>query len=55
MTDPNLNLDDPNNTAGGGGALVLDLDGNLGLESVTGVLIPQTGTTTASFTGNYAV
>jgi hypothetical protein len=26
MTDPALNLNDPNNTTGGGGALVVDLD-----------------------------
>jgi hypothetical protein len=58
MTDPNLNLNDPNNTTGGGGALVLDLDGGGeagGLAGTTGVLIPQTDTATADFTGNYAV
>jgi hypothetical protein len=53
MTDPTLNLNDPNNPAGGGGALVLDLD--LPLSGASGVLIPQTDTTTAHFTGNYAV
>jgi hypothetical protein len=54
VTDPALNLNDPNNTAtGGGGALVLDLDPILA--GSTGVLIPQTDTTTAHFTGNYAV
>ncbi len=53
MTDPNLNLNDPNNTAtGGGGALVLDLDDVLA--GVTGVLIPQTELADADFTGNYA-
>ena len=52
MTDPNLNLDDPNNTTSGGGALVLDLDDVLA--SGTGVVIPQTDTSTANFTGNYA-
>ena len=53
MTDPLLNLNDPNNTTSGlGGALVADLDGsNL---NGTGVLIPQTDTSTASFAGNYA-
>ena len=51
MTDPNLNLNDPNNTtSGSGGALVADLDfGLIG----TGVLVRQTDTSTASFTGNY--
>ena len=53
MTDPALNLNDPNNTTSGlGGALVADLDGfNL---NGTGVLIPQTDTSTASFAGTYA-
>lgn len=53
MTDPNLNLNDPNNTTSGlGGALVADLDGfNL---NGTGVLTPQTDTATASFAGLYA-
>ena len=51
MTDPALNLNDPNNTAGGGGALIADLDRNV---VGTGVLIPQTDTATADFTGNYA-
>jgi hypothetical protein len=51
MTDPNLNLNDPNNTTSGlGGALVVDLDLNL---NGTGVLIPQTDTSTGSFAGNY--
>jgi len=52
VTDPALNLSDPNNTTTGlGGALVADMDGGL---VGTGVLIPQTDTSTASFTGNYA-
>jgi hypothetical protein len=51
MTDPNLNLTDPNNTTSGlGGALVADLDLNV---NGTGVLIPQTDTSTGSFAGNY--
>jgi hypothetical protein len=52
MTDPNLNISDPNNTAGGGGALVLDLDTSL--SSGIGVIVPQTDTSSASFSGNYA-
>jgi hypothetical protein len=52
MTDPKLNLNDPNNTTSGlGGALVADLDSSL---NGTGVLIPQTDTATSSFAGNYA-
>ncbi len=57
MTDPLLNLNDPNNTGSGlGGALVADLDGatpTSGLNG-TGVVIPQTDTSTASFAGSYA-
>ncbi|HLB90922.1 MAG TPA: hypothetical protein VJK27_01195 [Terriglobales bacterium] len=53
MTDPNLNLNDPNNTTSGlGGALVADLDG-FDLNGV-GVVTPQTDTATADFAGNYA-
>jgi hypothetical protein len=52
-TDPNLNLNDPNSAASGGdGAVVSDLDLNL---AGTGVLIPQTDNSTASFAGNYAL
>src|SRR4029077_1735494 len=52
MTDPTLNLSDPNNTvSGGGGALVLSLDA--ALAGTTGGLVPQTDTTAASFAGNY--
>ena len=51
MTDPNLNLTDPNNIAGGGGALVLALDPYFA--GATGLVTPQTDTATASFAGNY--
>jgi len=52
MTDPNLNLNDPNNTTTGlGGALVADMDG--ALAGGLGVLIPQTNSSPASFAGNY--
>ena len=51
--DPTLNLSDPNNTSTGlGGALVAEMDG--ALAGGTGVIVPQTGTSSASFTGNYA-
>jgi len=51
MTDPNLNLNDPNNKSTGlGGALVADLDG-YDLNG-TGVLIPQTDTSPGDFTGS---
>ncbi len=51
MVDPNININDPNNTSGGGGALVVDLDTNV---AGSGVLVPQTDTSTVSFAGNYA-
>ena len=51
-TDPNLNINDPNNSSGGGGALVVDLDSNV---AGSGVMVPQTDNSTASFTGNYGV
>lgn len=62
LTDPNLNLNDPNNSAGGGGALVVDLDsGQTGIAPTgyalaggTGVIVPQTDISTADFNGNYA-
>ena len=58
-TDPALNLEDPNNPAGGGGALSVDLDdgvsfGVVALSGLTGVVVPQTDTATADFAGNYA-
>ncbi len=41
VTDPTLNLNDPNNTTGAGGALIVELDGGtLG----TGFIVPQTAT-----------
>jgi hypothetical protein len=54
MTDPNLNLLDPNNTntSETGGGLLLDLDTLLA--SGVGLVIPQTDTSAASFTGSYA-
>jgi len=49
MVDASININDPNNTSGGGGALIVDLSTNvLGV----GSLVPQT---TGSFSGNYAV
>ena len=54
MTDPGLNLNDPNSTSTGlGGALIADMDA--ALPGGVGILIPQTDTSTASFTGEYAV
>lgn len=50
MIDPLLNPLDPNNYPGTGGALIADLDGDT--LNGTGVLVPQTDTTPADFTGN---
>ena len=51
LVDPNINIQDPNNTTTGlGGALVAELDGLVG----TGIAIPQTVTSTAAITGDYA-
>lgn len=50
MVDPNINVLDPNNSSGTGGALVVDLDTS---QNGTGVLIPQTDTTAGDFSGNY--
>jgi hypothetical protein len=53
MTDPKLNLSDPNNTTSGlGGALLIDMDG--ALPGALGLVIPQTDTSSASFTGSYS-
>lgn len=49
-TDPALNLSDPNNTSGGGGALIVDLDPGV---TAAGFLTAQD--TSASIFGNYAV
>jgi hypothetical protein len=52
MVDPTINVEDPNNASGGGGALIVDLSTNLG---GVGVLVPQTSTMNSDFTGNYVV
>ena len=50
MVDPTLNILDPNNTTGGGGALLLHTDAHI---NGTGILIPQQ--TETAFLGNYAL
>jgi hypothetical protein len=52
MVDPTLNILDPNNADGTGGALLLHTDGNL---TGTGLVLPQSVGTVPTFTGNYAV
>lgn len=53
MTDPTLNLNDPNNPNGGGGGLVLEMDSIL--TGTTGVIVPQIDIATVSVAGNYVV
>jgi len=49
MVDPALNIADPNSAAGGGGAVMVELDANdIGI----GIVVPQA--TSPTFTGNYA-
>lgn len=53
MTDPKLNLLDPNNTTSGlGGALLVEMDSSL--SGGIGLLFPQTDVSKATFTGKYA-
>lgn len=48
--DPALNINDPNNTSGGGGALLSEMDANhVGI----GVLVPQTDSDATHFAGDY--
>jgi len=52
MVDTKININDPNNTATDlGGALLVDLDSTL---DGVGFLVPQTSTSSAKFTGDYA-
>lgn len=49
LTDPAINVADPNSASGGGGGVMLDLDSNnIGV----GIVVPQA--TSPTFTGNYA-
>jgi hypothetical protein len=52
LTDPNLNLLDPNNSTGGGGALFLETDGTY---STIGTVIPQAEPASATLEGAYAI
>jgi hypothetical protein len=53
--DPALNINDPNNTATDvGGALIVDLSPAGVTMGGMGVITPQTNTTAADFSGNYA-
>ena len=52
LTDPNLNLLDPNNSSGGGGALFLETDANFG---TIGTLVPQPTPSSATLEGAYGL
>lgn len=53
MTDPNLNLLDPNNTTTGlGGGLIADMDPIAFVAGGTGIVLPQTDNSVASFRGS---
>jgi hypothetical protein len=52
VTDPSINLLDPNNTSGKGGALVLDNDATV---FGVGVIIPQVSPTVSQTQNNYAL
>jgi hypothetical protein len=55
MVDPTLNINDPNNSnADVGGALIIDLSSSGVTPGGMGVITPQTDTTAADFSGNYA-
>jgi hypothetical protein len=51
LTDPNLNLLDPNSTSGTGGALLLETDATFG---AIGVVLPQADPASATIQGTYA-
>jgi hypothetical protein len=56
LTDPTLNLLDPNNTSGTGGALLLEADNpSAPYGNAIGVMIPQADAATATLAGTYAI
>ncbi len=52
LTDPNLNLFDPNSSTGGGGALFLETDNTY---STIGMLVPQPKPSSAALQGAYGL
>jgi hypothetical protein len=56
LTDPNLNLLDPNNTSGGGGGLLFEADNpSAPYGNAIGMLIPQADPASAALSGSYAI
>jgi hypothetical protein len=52
LVDPKINIHDPNNANGGGGALLLETDT---ISSRMGEVIPQVSPATSTFLGNYSL
>lgn len=52
LTDPDLNLLDPNSDTGGGGGLILETDSTF---STIGMLVPQAAPSSATLQGPYAI
>ena len=58
LTDPNLNLLDPNNTAGTGGALLFEannISATTPYGNAIGLMIPQADASNATLAGSYAI
>jgi hypothetical protein len=56
LTDPNLNLLDPNNTTGTGGALLFEANNNTATYgNAVGVMIPQSSPAPTALSGSYAI
>jgi hypothetical protein len=58
LTDPNLNLLDPNNTTGTGGALIFEANNSSAATpygNAIGMAIPQANASTATLSGSYAL
>lgn len=56
LTDPNLNLLDPNNTSGGGGALLLEANNaSVPYGNAIGLMIPQADAASATLAESYAI
>ncbi len=55
LTDPNLNLLDPNNTSGTGGALLFEANNSATYGNAVGLMIPQAASPPTSLSGSYAI
>jgi hypothetical protein len=55
LTDPNLNLLDPNNTTGTGGALLFEANAATPYGNAIGLMVPQADAASAALAGEYAI